>query len=95
MEECLEIDEICSYTNQKCKTCKLDECKNTIRMCDMKIKKDEAKKMNQLKKELPEQCKNCSFLQIININEKKVYCPYRLCERCVIENYKKSFEHNS
>lgn len=85
MEECLYTEKICSFINQKCKICKLDECKNTIKMCDMKIKKDKLKKMNQLKKELPEQCKNGSFLEILNINDKKVYCPYKLKERCVIE----------
>ncbi len=48
-------------------------------------KYEDLENMRKLKKDLPEQCKNCSFLEIINLRESKVFCPYRIKERCLIK----------
>ena len=34
MERCLETNIVCSNRNKLCKDCKLDECKETIKMID-------------------------------------------------------------
>lgn len=48
-------------------------------------KYEDIENMRRLKKELPEQCKNCSFLEIINLRESKVFCPYMIKDKCLIK----------
>nr|DAS27214.1 MAG TPA: hypothetical protein [Caudoviricetes sp.] len=84
MLPCIKSKEVCSNTNKKCKECVFDECKEVINMNEEIQKYEDRENMRKLKKELPEQCKNCSFLDIINSREGKVYCPYMIKERCMI-----------
>lgn len=82
--ECLETEKICPTRNLKCKKCKFDDCRRVLEMIDYDEKRVKAKKINLIKLELPEQCKNCSFLEIIDINKKVVKCPFRI-KKCLIE----------
>lgn len=40
MERCLETSRVCSIYDKLCKECKLDECKETIKMIDKLEKKN-------------------------------------------------------
>ena len=84
MLPCIKSKEVCSNTNKKCKECVFDECKEVINMNEEIQKYEDLENMRKLKKELPEQCKNCSFLEVINLRKSKVYCPYRIKDRCMI-----------
>ena len=84
MIQCLIDNKICPNGNKKCKLCKLDTCEEVLDMIEEKQKYEDKYKIKQIKKNLPEQCKNCSFLCVINLREQKVYCPYRIKERCLI-----------
>lgn len=85
MLPCIKSKEVCSNTNKKCKECVFDECKEVINMNEEEQKYEDLENMRKLKKDLPEQCKNCSFLEVINLREGKVYCPYMIKERCLIK----------
>ena len=85
MLPCIKSKEVCSNTNKKCKECVFDECKEVINMNEEEQKYEDLENIRKLKKELPEQCKNCSFLEVINLREGKVFCPYRIKERCLIK----------
>ena len=85
MIPCLKDNKVCSNTNKKCKKCVFDECKEVIKMNEEIQKYEDLENMRKLKKELPEQCKNCSFLEVINLREGRVYCPYMIKERCLIK----------
>ena len=85
MIPCLKDNKVCSNTNKRCKECVFDECKEVINMNEEEQKYEDLENMRKLKKDLPEQCKNCSFLDIINSREGKVYCFYMIKDRCMIE----------
>lgn len=85
MVQCLKDNKVCSNTNKKCKECVFDECKEVINMNEEEQKYEDLENMRKLKKELPEQCKNCSFLEIINLDKKIVYCPYMIKDKCIIK----------
>lgn len=85
MEQCLIDNKICAEGNKKCKQCKLDDCRRTIQMMEDEEKYIDIGYMNKLKESLPEQCKNCSFLVVINLKRQKVYCPYRIKEKCILK----------
>lgn len=88
MLKCLEINKICSESNRKCKTCKLDSCKETMKLIE-EVEKDEEKKiLNKLYKELPEQCRHCSFLEVVDLEKMKVKCFFRIKEKCLLEECK-------
>lgn len=84
MIQCLINNKICPNTNKKCKNCVFDDCKEVINMEEEQMKYERKDKLNKIKKQLPEQCKNCSFLEIININQGKVRCPYMI-NRCILK----------
>lgn len=88
MEQCLIDNKICSIQNQKCKVCKLDDCKKTLLMLEEKeamiAKTKEERLIEELKKEYPE-CVGCSYLHILSLEKKKVYCPYMI-NGCVLQN---------
>lgn len=84
MEQCLIDNKICPRNNLKCKTCKLEDCKEVITMLNKSEKKKYEEDLNYIKKQLPEQCKNCSFFIITNIDKHEVYCPY-MVKRCVLK----------
>lgn len=85
MERCLIDNKVCSEQHKKCKECKLDDCKKVVRMIEDEQKYIDISNMERLKKSLPEQCKECSFLIVTDLRKQKVYCPYRIKERCVLE----------
>lgn len=86
MERCLETNIVCSNTNKQCKNCKLDECKNTFKMIDRLEEKKYDFKIEKIKAQLPKDCKECSLLQILNLDEQLVYCLYKLKERCLLKD---------
>lgn len=85
MVQCLIDNKICSNKNKKCKVCKFDSCEEALNMIEEEQKYKDNDKLKQIKKELPEQCKNCSFLEVTSLREGKVFCPYRIKERCLIK----------
>lgn len=85
MVQCLIDNKICSNENKKCKVCKFDSCEEALNMNEEEQKYEDLENMRKLKKDLPEQCKNCSFLEIINLREGKVFCSYKIKERCLIK----------
>ena len=46
-------------------------------------KAEHREKLNNIKEQLPEQCKCCSFLVITSIKKQKVYCPYLIKSECL------------
>ncbi len=84
MEKCLIDNEICSIQKQRCKTCKFDSCKDLIKIIDETERIKCRRNILKIIKELPEQCKKCSFLKIISTENKKVYCPYMI-KKCVLK----------
>ena len=54
-------------------------------MIETQEEREEKWKRKLINVQLPEQCKNCSFLEITNLREGKVFCPYRIKERCLIK----------
>lgn len=85
MVRCLIDNKICSNGNKKCKVCKFDSCEEVLDMIEEEQKYKDNDKLKQIKNELPEQCRNCSFLVITNLREGKVFCPYMIKERCLIK----------
>lgn len=83
--ECLITNKVCPNTNKKCKECILDECKGALRMLEIQEKNYRIEKLNELKKHLPKECKNCSMLQVIDLNNKKVNCFYRMKDKCILK----------
>lgn len=84
MLPCLLTKEVCSNTNRKCKECSLDECKGIINMIEEIRKYEDKEKLRILRTRLPEQCKGCSFLEVTNLYEEKVYCPYLIKDECLV-----------
>ncbi len=84
MEECLITKKLCSSINQKCKVCKLDDCKEVLRMIDEEERKIEERKLEKLKRRLPLRCRNCCFLEIINIEKQEVRCFYKTKKSCIL-----------
>lgn len=80
--ECLETNKIC--TIKKCKICVLDDCKETFKMIDYNEKQLYEKKMNLIINQLEEQCKNCSFLEVIDLDKQIIRCAYRV-KRCLLK----------
>ena len=85
MIQCLIDNKVCSVQGQKCKECKLDDCRRTIEMIETQEQIEEKYNMKKLKEELSEQCRNCSFLEVINVKDKIVRCPYMIKEKCMIK----------
>ena len=84
MERCLETNIVCGNCNKKCKDCKLDERKETIKMIDRLEEKEYSFKIKKIKAQLPQMCKNCGLLQILNLDTQLVYCPYKIKGKCLI-----------
>lgn len=84
MEKCLERNEVCSNCNKECKECKLDDCKQTFKMIDRSEEKEYDFKIKKIKAQLPRECRNCSLLQILNLDKQKVYCGYRVNNKCIL-----------
>lgn len=89
MEQCLIDNKICSEQNRKCKNCKLDDCRRTIQMIDDEQKWIDKDNLEKLKNKLPSECKDCSFLEIVNLTRQKVHCSYRIKNKCLLGREKK------
>lgn len=46
-------------------------------------KAEHKEKLDNIKEQLPKQCKGCSFLIIASLKEQKVYCPYLIKNKCL------------
>ena len=84
-EKCLETNIVCSNCNKQCKNCKLDECKETIKMIDRLEEKEHDFKIRKIKAQLPQKCKECGLLQILDLDNQKVYCPYMINNKCLLK----------
>lgn len=85
MEQCLIDNKVCSVQGQKCKYCKLDDCRRTVEMIKTQEEREDKWKRKLIETQLPEQCKDCSFLQVIDLSKQIVYCPYRVKNKCLIK----------
>lgn len=45
----------------------------------------ERRKISLVKAQLPEKCRDCVFLEIIDLDKQKVRCPYMI-EKCIIKD---------
>lgn len=84
MEQCLIDNKICSEQNRKCKVCKLNSCHEVERMIEDEQKWIDRDNLKKLKDKLPEECRNCNMLEIINLVKQKVHCAYRIKNRCIL-----------
>ncbi len=85
MEKCLLDNKICSIQEQRCKKCKLDDCRRTIEMIEIQEEIENNSKRNLINKQLSEQCQNCSFLEVIDLDKQIVRCPYLVKNKCLIK----------
>lgn len=85
--ECLVTNEVCLNSNKKCKECILDECKGALIMLDIQEKNIRKEELNRIKKQLPIECKECSMLEIVEVN--KVKCFYRMNGVCMLNEKRK------
>lgn len=83
--KCLETNKVCPVGNQKCKQCHLDNCKEVLNMIETEEQREERIKLKKLKEQLPEKCKECTIYQVIDVNKGKIYCPYRIMEKCILK----------
>lgn len=84
MEPCLIDNKICSKQNQRCATCRLDDCKEAIKMIETQEQRIRKIQEENIRKCLPPRCRKCSFLEFIDIKNKKLYCPYMIND-CLIK----------
>ena len=87
MLRCIEKNEAC-LENKKCKVCKLDSCKEVIKMIEIQEKNIRKEKLEKLNKQLPKICRNCSQLEIIDLDNMKVRCVYLVKNECLIGGMK-------
>lgn len=87
--ECIESNKICPMTNLKCKVCKLNDCKNTLKMIEeeeeMYYDRQEQEFIKQMQKQYP-RCvisgKLCTHLEVLDLEKDKVRCSYMINKRC-------------
>lgn len=85
MVQCLIDNKICPNGNKKCKVCKFDSCEEVLEMIEEEQRYADNDKIRQIKSELPEQCKSCSFLEVIDLDRQIVRCPYMVKDRCMLK----------
>ncbi|MGN1298101.1 MAG: hypothetical protein ACI4VH_06800 [Clostridia bacterium] len=85
MEQCLIDNKVCAVHGQKCKECKLDDCKRTIEMIETQEEREDKWKRKLIDVQLPEQCKDCSFLEVIDLDKQIVRCSYLVKNKCSIK----------
>ena len=83
--ECLETGKICPTNNLKCKQCKLEDCRRVIEMIDYDEKRLYEKKLKLIREQLPINCRDCSFLEVINLDKQVVRCAYLVKDKCLIK----------
>ena len=88
--ECIKRGEVCKY-NFKCKVCKLEDCKNTLKMIEedekMYFQTREQKFIKEMKQLYPScviKDKLCSQLEVLDLEKGKVRCPYMINKKCVL-----------
>lgn len=89
--KCLEDGKVCGKT-KKCKDCTFDDCRKALEVLEDMKKKKEDLRLKSIKRQLADSCKNCSMLQILNIDKQKLYCPYLVKRECLIGSYGKNKE---
>lgn len=82
MKQCLITNEVCK--TKKCKVCTFDSHKEVLNMLDIQEKHIRKEQIEKLKRNLPEQCKNCSFLEVLDLKSMKVKCFYRIKD-CILK----------
>ena len=85
MVQCWIDNKVCPATNKRCKNCSLEDCKRTIEMIETQEEREDKWKRKLIKVQLQEQCKNCSFLEVINLDKQIVRCPYLVKNKCLIK----------
>ena len=85
MERCLIDNKVCAVQGQKCKECKLDDCRKVIEMIETQEEREDKWKRKLINVQLPEQCKDCSFLEVIDLDKQIVRCPYLVKNKCLIK----------
>lgn len=83
MKECLITNEVC--IRKKCKICTFDTNKEVLNMLEIQERNIRKEQLEKLNKNLPEQCKNCSFLEVLDLKHMKVKCFYRVKEGCILK----------
>lgn len=86
MEQCLIDNKVCSEQNRKCKICKLNNCQEVEQMIEDQQKYIDRENLEKLKNKLPSECRDCSFLEIVNLRTQKVHCAYRIKNKCILGN---------
>lgn len=84
--KCLEDGKVC-MTKKKCKNCVFDDCRKTLEVLEKVKKGKEDLRLKSIRKQLADSCKNCSMLQILDIDKQKLYCPYLVKRECLIGSY--------
>ena len=54
-------------------------------MIDRLEEKEYDFKIRKIKAQLPQMCKECGLLQILNLDNQKVYCPYMINNKCLLK----------
>ena len=54
-------------------------------MIETQEERDSKWKRKLINVQLPEQCKNCSFLEVIDLDRQIVRCPYLVKNKCLIK----------
>ena len=85
MEQCLIDNKVCAVQGQKCKECKLDDCRKVIEIIETQEEREDKWKRKLINVQLPEQCRSCSFLEVINLDKKIVRCHYLVKNKCLIK----------
>jgi len=84
MEPCLIDNKICSMQHLRCEICRLDDCKEAINMYETYEQRNKKIQEERIRKALPASCRKCSFLQFIDLKNKKLYCLYMIKD-CIIK----------
>lgn len=85
MEQCLIDNKVCPIQGKKCKECKLDSCEEILNMIEEEQKHKDNWKLKQIKDSLPNECRKCSILEIIDVKTKTVKCIYRINNKCILK----------
>ncbi len=81
MERCLIDNKVCPAINKRCKNCSLEDCKKVLEQEEREYKW----KRKLINVQLPEQCKNCSFLEVLDLDKQVVRCSYLVKNKCLIK----------
>ena len=68
-----------------CKDCKLDDCRKVIEMIETQEESEDNWKRKLIDVQLPEQCRSCSFLEVIDLDKQIVRCSYLVKNKCLIK----------